>query len=200
MDDGLDHWDIIAKSELTSDQRVLVGFIHWTNASIVASFLITLQWLGCWNLMTLYWPERLLVVRDWIYVVIGCIMLFICEKWIPLASIDEMKSDAWEEGVPATFQWKRKFKHYMHSHIHFVAFLFFWTGSYTLLDERLWPWSLWREIAYILIPAVILFFTQEFLSRESLYWICVRYFVPPKVPEIDLVGVEKNQRVILETS
>lgn len=52
--------------------------------------------------MTKYWPENLYPIRDAIYVTIGCIMLFIAEKWIPLSEIDERKSAAWEKGIIST--------------------------------------------------------------------------------------------------
>jgi len=170
-----DYWDVLIKEELTSRQRLIIGFLSRANSSILASFLITLQWLGAWNLLTQVWPSNLYWARDTIYVVIGCIMLFLAEKWVPLSDIDEDRAEAWGRGVPETFEWKRKLKHFILSEIHFVAFLFFWVGSWTILDEYMFPWSLPRELIYIALPVIILLICQECFSLESLYWMCVKH-------------------------
>lgn len=72
--------------------------------------LFLLTWLRCWNLMTSFWPHRLQLLRDLIYVFIGCVMLFVAEKWIPLADIDEERSDAWAKGISPFFSLKIRIK------------------------------------------------------------------------------------------
>lgn len=137
--------------------------------------MITLQWVGWWNLLAYnIWADSWAVVRDTVYILIGCLLLFVAEKWIPLSSIDYEMALEWAKGVPPTFSIPRKLTNYLKSYIHQLAFLFFWVGAWTVFDEY-FTRSFIRDLCYVICPIPFVFISQEILSRESLCWLFLSY-------------------------
>lgn len=178
----------------------MVGIVHWTNASIIASFLITVQWVGWWNLLAYnIWADSWAVVRDTVYILVGCVMLFVAEKWIPLSSIETDMAEEWAHEVPKTFSIPRKLTNYLKSYIHFLAFLFFWVGAWTVFDEY-FPRTTIRDICYVLFPIPLIFISQEVLSRESLCWYFLKYNEYKKTSSSPYIYIDKeNEKSELET-
>jgi len=165
----------ISDGLLSRNQKRAIGIIHWTNVSIVASFLISLQWVGWWNLLAYnIWPDSFGVVRDTVYISIGILLLYIAEKYVPLGSIDEARENEWALGIPRSFSWSRKLTNYLISYLHFLAFLFFWVGAWTVFDEYVTATS-YRDYLYLILPTPVLYFSQEVMSRESLCWMFLKY-------------------------
>eukprot|EP01125_Pyxidicula_operculata_P010283 TRINITY_DN3389_c0_g1_i1.p1 TRINITY_DN3389_c0_g1~~TRINITY_DN3389_c0_g1_i1.p1 ORF type:complete len:200 (-),score=32.37 TRINITY_DN3389_c0_g1_i1:66-665(-) len=176
----MEPWDISCKREVPSWKRKVVNVFNILNLSVGLIFIQTVYWVGWWNLLAYWawpWGTTLYVERDILYIVMGVCLKFVGVMWLPEESPSFEAANAWSEGhIPATFEWRRKFKNYLVSMVHFLAFLFVWVGAWNVFDLYLYNcgycWE--RELWYITIPAVLLFIFQEFLSKESVLWMCAK--------------------------
>jgi len=162
--------------------RSAIWGINTINACIFIAGLHTVQWVGWWNLLSYWvfptsWNDELVnMPRDFSYIVIGILLKFIGNTWFAEEELSDPVIAEWQSGIPRTFSWRRKFRSYMIGHLHFLAFLSFWAGSWNIFDYYLYycEYCWQREIYYIVLAPVVLFFVQEGISLESLYWLFAR--------------------------
>jgi len=86
----------------------------------------------------------------------------------------EDRDDTWNNGLPKSFGFLRKFKKFAREMLNFLGFLFVWVGAWDFLDNNIWPDSPLRDLLYIIIPMPIAFFLEEVLAAESLYYVAVK--------------------------
>eukprot|EP01127_Copromyxa_protea_P022197 TRINITY_DN786_c0_g1_i1.p1 TRINITY_DN786_c0_g1~~TRINITY_DN786_c0_g1_i1.p1 ORF type:complete len:201 (+),score=11.14 TRINITY_DN786_c0_g1_i1:1129-1731(+) len=177
MDDPFDYH---TRQTLSRPQRIAINFLDITNLTLVDIIIQTAMWVGWWNLLAYWvWPWNVnhYVARDIVYFLMGALLKFIGVVWLPEEDLPHVVAAEWKNGMPESYGWGRKLYCYSVRSLHFFAFLFMWAGAWNFFDVYLhncgYCWE--REIWYITIPAILLFFTQEVLSRESLYWIFARY-------------------------
>jgi len=133
------------------------------------------------------WEAEHYVARDLVYIFLGVALKFGGVIWFPEEAIPGDIQSAWSQEFPP-FGWSRKLRQFFIRNLHFVAFMFTWVGSWDTFDLYLYHCGYcWRrEIWYITVPMLLLFVSQEVLSKDTLYWIAVklvgsntRHSIPP---------------------
>eukprot|EP01123_Difflugia_compressa_P014663 TRINITY_DN7895_c0_g1_i1.p1 TRINITY_DN7895_c0_g1~~TRINITY_DN7895_c0_g1_i1.p1 ORF type:complete len:201 (-),score=28.65 TRINITY_DN7895_c0_g1_i1:91-693(-) len=167
-------------SHLISPFSILsINIFNIFNQCVLLTAIQTVMWVGWWNLLAYWawpWSDTLFVERDTIYIIMGVCLKFVGVMWFPEESPSVESLQEWQDRLPPYFSWKRKIRSYGISLLHFVAFLFAWVGAWNMFDLYLYNcgycWE--REIFYIVIPSVVLFLFQEFMSKESLIWMAAK--------------------------
>jgi len=156
-------------------QRHVIAVVDIVNQSVFETVIQTVLWVGWWNLLAYWawpWPETHFVLRDVLYMVLGTSLKVIGVVWFPEDDISNDILNEWQEGIPA-FGWRRKFRQFFTRYLHFLAFLFAWVGFWNVFDLYIhncgYCWE--REIWYITFPLILLFISQEVLSKDTLYWL-----------------------------
>jgi len=126
---------------------LLITIFDYFNVCFMLLMFETLQWVGCWNMLTIWlwpWPNTA-VERDVVYVLVGVILRFISKRW--LNERYDVKKD-WDPDPPINFQWKRKVKRFASGFLNFLAFLFGWVGLWDLFDVQFVERSFSRDLVF----------------------------------------------------
>jgi len=156
----------------------IISSINVTNTTLITVIFHTVMWIGWWNILDgWFWPwrsgENDIILRDFLYIIMGVTLKFIGVLWFPEEEITHGTVVAWQLGMPRAFSWNRKIRNFGISYLHFVAFLLTWVGMWNIFDIYIYfcnyCWQ--RDLVFLLLPPILLFFFQEVLSMESLYWL-----------------------------
>jgi len=156
-----------AKPHVTDLDLWIISIIDFFNICVILMIIETAQWVGCWNMLTLWWPWPSDLIRDVTYIFAGIALRFASKKLLPLY---DTRRD-WDS-MPVSFQWQRKAKKYAVSVLNFLSFLFAWAGLWDVFDLHLLERSFFRDSMFVLVPFTVGLLMETFLSEESLIYIC----------------------------
>eukprot|EP01125_Pyxidicula_operculata_P019688 TRINITY_DN7152_c0_g1_i1.p1 TRINITY_DN7152_c0_g1~~TRINITY_DN7152_c0_g1_i1.p1 ORF type:complete len:491 (+),score=78.29 TRINITY_DN7152_c0_g1_i1:64-1536(+) len=152
-----------------------ITIFNYINLVLIMTLLETMMWVGTWNLLYYYiWPESEDNIHTVVFVTVGVIVMFLSVRFFNPDQDYEDKEDTWQDGLPKSFGWWRKFKCYIRHIFSFLGFLSMWVGTWQPLDEIIEP-SLMRDVMYVVLSTISLLFLEEFLSAESLYYMSSKY-------------------------
>eukprot|EP01125_Pyxidicula_operculata_P011432 TRINITY_DN3745_c0_g1_i3.p1 TRINITY_DN3745_c0_g1~~TRINITY_DN3745_c0_g1_i3.p1 ORF type:complete len:199 (+),score=24.51 TRINITY_DN3745_c0_g1_i3:359-955(+) len=170
--------------------------MRYFNIIVVNTLLQTFQWVGWWDVLTEYlWPfPEINWARDIVFICLGLFLITLSTLFFGLETITDDMQEAWEKGLPTSFDWGRKLRNYCKKLLNFLGFLLAWVGCWDIFDVYSFSDTIYRDVVFLVVPLVVGFVTEEILSTESLYYIYCKIKLHQSRSETEKIQQHQHQQ------